>query len=187
MIKEHGKIIQSSVGTTFKLTEENHYNDSDFFAHYLDLNTGKIVVEEYATTRFACGLAKYHADIDLTKENLEKWWNNGGKEYIYNNYYFDEDRKSKQTGKYKLVKVISGKKVPLGTEGIIFYTKEVNYDPYKRKWGKELKIGIKTKDYKVYWTYAKNVEVVNPEIYIDKNKIKKQTQDWYNSILSISK
>lgn len=34
MIKEHGKILQGSVDTTFKLTEENHYNDSDFFAHY---------------------------------------------------------------------------------------------------------------------------------------------------------
>lgn len=184
MIKEHGKILQGSIGTTFKLTEENHYNDSDFFAHYLDLNTGKIVVKEYATTRFACGLAEYNADIDLTKENLEKWWNNGGKQYIYDGYHRSEDRNSKQVNKNKLVRVVSGRKVPLDTEGIVFYIKDVNYDPYKRWWGKELKIGIKTKDYKVYWTYAKNVEVVNPEIYIDKNKIKKQTQDWYNSMLS---
>lgn len=34
MVKEHRKILQGSVNTTFKLTEENHYNDSDFFTHY---------------------------------------------------------------------------------------------------------------------------------------------------------
>jgi hypothetical protein len=50
------------------------------------------------------------------------------------------------------VKVVRGKKVPIGTTGVIFWMREEAYG---------LRLGIKDSS-TVYWTAAKNVELVTP-------------------------
>ena len=65
----------------------------------------------------------------------------------------------------RVVKVIKGRKVSIGTEGKVFYRKEVNYDSYGREWGKNVKIGIRDDEGNTYWTYEHNVKVSNNNLY----------------------
>jgi hypothetical protein len=115
-------------------------------------------------------------------------------------WYYDllkEDAKAaaKRVEKDKKVKVVRGRKVPKGTEGLVIWAGERHYGGVTRKnmngtyWSgggrSELRIGIATDDEKetiektgrrgkkyeveryknVVWTTARNVEVVNPEEY----------------------
>lgn len=185
MIKVDGKIF--AVGTTYQLTEKNGYNDSDFYATYLNFDTHDIDTIEYATTRFISPVELCDAFIDLTKENLIKWWKEGGKENRYNAYYAIEEINSKKPTKGKIVKVKSGRKAPIGVEGTIFWIKKVNYDRYHREMYDIIKIGIKDKDENIYWTYTHNVEVVDPDKYIDMQKVEKEVQNWYNELLKIAR
>lgn len=184
MIKIYGKIF--AVGTTFKLTEKNGYSDSDFYASYLDFNTHSVKTEEYATTRFSAPKSDYDAFIDLTKENLIKWWKEGGKDNVFSSFYAEEKINSKKPTKDKFVKIVRGKKDLIGKEGTIFWLKDVNYDPYKRKYNWKTKIGIRDNNNNVYWTYVNNVEVLNPDTYINIDLLNKKVQNWYDEVFKIA-
>jgi hypothetical protein len=70
MIKYENKEAKF-VGCVYGLGEHNYYNDSDFYALYLDIENGTLESEEYNTTRFAGGGV---ADIDLSFDMLNEWW-----------------------------------------------------------------------------------------------------------------
>lgn len=56
-------------------------------------------------------------------------------------------------GKGDRVRVVRGRKVPIGTEGVLFWEQfDSRFDAYR--------IGIRDDREEVHWTYKKNVEVV---------------------------
>ena len=62
----------------------------------------------------------------------------------------------------KTVKVVKGRKVPIGTTGTCFWVKRYNYSRYGDAWGiySDTRIGIRTADGEVHFTSSKNVEVI---------------------------
>lgn len=62
----------------------------------------------------------------------------------------------------KRVKVVKGKKLPLGTEGKIFWLKRYGYGKYGDPWGtySYTKVGIEKDDGERVFTYLDNIEIV---------------------------
>lgn len=154
-----GEVIYE--GCVIRTWEHNGYEDSDFYADVVDIESGTIKTIEYATTRFGGGGT---AVEDLTPENYRAFLHNAFRNQLA--LLISEDKKkATELCSGKEVEVVAGRKVPIGTRGTVFWLKEVNYDPYGRWFGKEVKIGIKGEDGIVYWTYAKNVKLVNESQY----------------------
>lgn len=61
----------------------------------------------------------------------------------------------------KTVSVTSGRKVPVGTVGVVFWVGMVNYSKYGNWWSWEARIGFKTDDGATHFTAEKNVEVIH--------------------------
>lgn len=181
MIKYENKEAKF-VGCVYELGEHNHYNDSDFYACYLDLEKGTLGYEEYDTTRFAGG---GYATIDLSFDKLNEWWS---KAKSVRTEMIKKDLLQEGTivARGKRVIVSHGRKVPHGVEGEVFWLREVNYDPYGRSWNKEIKIGIKDDSGNVYWTYAKNVDVINPEQYVTEDSVRSRLKNCYNNLFDIA-
>lgn len=181
MIKYEGK-EPKAVGCVYYMGEHNYYNDSDFYACYIDIENGEYKNEEYDTTRFAGG---GYAEIDLTFENLNKFWK-VAKPKFTESIKRSLLREAEEVTRGKVVVVNRGRKVPHGITGEVFWLREVNYDPYGRDWGKETKIGIKDSEGNVYWTYAKNVDVVSPENYVSEESAKSRLQKHYDNLFNIA-
>lgn len=62
----------------------------------------------------------------------------------------------------KRVKVVKGRKVPRGTEGIVFWMGSYCNSPYGDPWGiyTTYRCGLKDDNGEVYWTSLNNVELV---------------------------
>lgn len=63
---------------------------------------------------------------------------------------------------HKRVRVVKGRKVPLGTEGVVFWMGSHDYSRYGDPWGiyTSYRAGIRADDGTVYWTAVDNIEVV---------------------------
>lgn len=157
-------------GCVVRTWEHNGYDDSDFYAECLDVENGKTVDVLFDSTRFPGGGKAY---VDVTAENYALFLHNGAKQRELEDAIRTAARNAKRIEKGKKVVVVAGRKVAHGVTGEVFWTKDVNYDPYGRESGWEVKIGIKDDDGNVYWTYAKNVNVVDYRQYVDRKKIQK--------------
>ena len=142
--------------------EHNGAFDSDFYAIVIVPEEGRMIEVEYDSTRHG---GYGYADIDMTLENYQLYLHNC-KTRILSELIGKEVKKAKEITKGKEVEVIAGRKVKHGVVGEVFWTKKVNYDKYNRSWYDEVKIGIKDSEGNVYWTYAKNVKVVNYKRYM---------------------
>jgi hypothetical protein len=62
----------------------------------------------------------------------------------------------------KQVQVVKGRKVPIGTRGIVFWVKRYDNSKYGDPWGiySNTRIGFKDVDGNVYFTSYNNVELV---------------------------
>lgn len=59
----------------------------------------------------------------------------------------------------KRVKVVNGRKVPLGTEGVVFWVKRYNYA--RSEWGgHDTRVGFKADNDEVFFTSIHNLEVI---------------------------
>lgn len=170
------------VGCVISVWEKNGYDDSDFYAEVWDEETQSIKTIEYASTRGWC--YPNGARIDATPEVIDKV-----RAYLKKKNLEALQMKEKQEAhtvyKDKLIKVVKGKKVPVGTIGKVFWigTKQYGYS----KWTQVTKIGIKVLDSEgnpifdsdkdpelakkygndlVYFTDINNVQVFNPEQYM---------------------
>lgn len=168
MVEINGNVTY--VGCTYGLWERNGYEDSDFYANCVNTQNGTLDCIEYDTTRMGGG---GYAVVDLTPENYALYLHNGGKLNQLKSAIEAETIKACKVLKGKEVVVIRGRKVPHGVKGEVFWIKKVNYDRYGREWNEEEKIGIKDIEGNVYWTYAKNVEVVDYRRYLDINNVRK--------------
>lgn len=150
--------------------ERNYRDDSDFYALVWDDESESVKEVGYATTRgWTYG---NYATIDATPEVLDK-----AKNY-YAKLLFERlkaaaaaDARTPKVG--KTVKVVKGRKVPLGTVGEVFWTGEGGYfGPRPRfrsgAWSTkgEPRIGLKTEAGEKFFLPAKNVEVLDPEEYL---------------------
>ena len=79
---------------------------------------------------------------------------------MLNDFIYNVRKAEKTIGKGKKVKVVKGRKVPIGTIGECFWIKKVNYDRYNRWYNETTRIGIKDSKGNVYWTDANNCEVI---------------------------
>ena len=128
--------VEQFVGCVFWTYERNGYQDSDWYAMCWDEERQQVSVVEYDTTR--CG-GSGRADIDITVDNLRK---------VYR-YYYEEGRilfdsrikydNAKKIEKGCTVIVKRGRKIPVGTTGIVFWV-GTRYNQYSRK--DEDRVGI---------------------------------------------
>lgn len=103
--------------------ERNYHDDSDYYALVWDESEGVGKIVEYDTTRYAGGGT---AKVDATDEVREK----------YATYMFPKIKESvinslvadaTEVSKYKEVEVIRGRKLPIGTVGIVFWRGSTRY------------------------------------------------------------
>lgn len=148
-------------GCVLRTWERNGAWDSDFYASVVNLENGTLEDIEYDTTRFGGG---GNAVVDLTEVNWRTYLRKSFHRVVAESIRADQQL-SREVDKGKRVRVIKGRKVPHGTEGVVFWIGSVNYDPYKRIYNETKRIGFKADDGKVYWTDVHNVEVVDPLSY----------------------
>lgn len=62
----------------------------------------------------------------------------------------------------KTIKVVKGRKVPIGTTGECFWVKRYDNSKYGDPWGiySTTRVGIKTEDDETYFTDLKNIEIM---------------------------
>jgi hypothetical protein len=144
----HGKVVW--------MREMNGYNDSDFYATYLDGDEFKEVM--YASTRGWSYAA--HADIDATPEVLGRW-----EEYhrlaACQEQIGRQLREERTPRVGKRVKVVKGRKVPLNTEWWVVSEESRTYSHYQSRYGvPTVRLGLRSDDGQHAWTASSNVEVI---------------------------
>ena len=169
-------------GCVLDTYERNGYDDSDFYAIVWDEAEQTIKHIEYASTRgwsYPNG-----AQVDATPEVKEK-----AKAYLAKQMLvkLERDNKAQAEMPYvgRKVKVVKGRKIKIGTIGEVFWFGEDQYkasgrnrynryNPYAGLVGKFFKdryrIGVRyTEDGMVKKDFisAENVEVINPESYLE--------------------
>lgn len=140
-------------GLVLTTYEKNGYDDSDFLAVVWSEEKGEPFDVLYASTRFAGGDL---VTVDATPEVRAKY--EGWKaRKVAEARAAEAAREAATPYRGKTVKVVRGRKVPLGTVG------EVTWFGKGKSYGfrpAETRVGLRTLDGTVYWTAAKNVEVV---------------------------
>lgn len=159
-------------GAVVETRERNGRDDSDFYAIVWD--GAKLTEVTYASTRG--WTYPNHAEVDATPEVLaavDEWL----VAFAYAAAKRDDEKRAATVDKGKRVRVVRGRKVEHGVEGVIFYWSEATYSPRFKNGYKQgpdaVKIGIALDDTRdargrfvnVAWTYAANVEVVDPTQY----------------------
>ena len=147
----HERTYESAVISTF---ERNYHDDSDFVAVVWDDEAQDIKNVTYATTR---GWT-YHngAEVDASDEVIERAFEVATESARSGAYAaLLEDRMRVEHGAQ--VRVERGRKVPLGTEGKVFWTGPDRYRP------REMRIGLVTEDGERHFTAARNVERIDAE------------------------
>jgi len=139
------------IGRTVAVHEVNGYDDSDFMATVAD-EDGNFIDIMYGTTRFAW---RGNATIDATPEIMA----------AYRAHLAAEReaaaeaarrREAGRIGKGTPVVVRKGRKVPVGTEGVVGW---LGWQTFGHR--KSLRIGIRV-DGEMVFTAASNVRVVDP-------------------------
>ena len=112
----YGETEPKYVGCVISTYERNGYDDSDWYAICWDREKQKVVEVNYDTTRAGGG---GYAEIDATPEVLRevyRWYKQIGRGL------FDgrtNPEQAKKVRKGDTVKVIRGRKVPKGTQGLV--------------------------------------------------------------------
>ncbi len=152
----YGKTEPEYIGCVLDTYERNGSYDSDWYAICWDEEKQAVVEVEYDTTRCGgCGCAT----VDATDEVLRKvyrWYKNIGKA-LFDGRTNPEEAKRVRTG--DTVRVVRGRKVPKGTEGVVFWA-GTRYNSYSHSY--EDRVGIKVGEERVFLN-ADYVEVVGWE------------------------
>lgn len=132
--------------------EHNWYDDSDFYAMVWDDEAGKPVEVTYASTRG--WTYPNHAEADATPEVQAKYeaWRAAREA---ERRAAEAAREAATPRRGKRLRVVKGRKVPVGVEGECIWTGNGHYGP---------RVGIKDDEGEVHWTAASNVQVINNEI-----------------------
>jgi hypothetical protein len=108
-----------AIGCCLYETEQNGYHDSDFYMVWWHPTTGHPMSTCFATTRFGCTV-QFSSRADATEETLAAYeaWKKARDARLRQEA---AEREAKEPRKDKRVRVIRGRKVKPGTEGIVFW------------------------------------------------------------------
>lgn len=156
-VEKHGPLYMqiSYEGCVLDTGEMNWYDDSDFYAVVWSEEKQAVIRVTYGSTR---GWSySNHAEVDATDEvrvKATKWLYNVIMQQVRNESYAD----ARKVVEKKEVVVVKGRKLPIGTVGVVTSIRFNEYDksnPIVMLWDGKT----------ILKTYMKNVEVVNPEQY----------------------
>lgn len=142
-------------GLVLSLGEHNGYDDSDFYAMVWSDANGRPVEVTYASTRG--WTYPNNAQVDATPEVLAKyeaWKRQCAKERAERHAAAAEAKRLadlKAPARGKLCRVVKGRKVPVGTEGVCVGLFDGSYG---------MRCGISDAEGTVHWTATSNVEAV---------------------------
>lgn len=164
---EAPEITKSYEGAVLATRERNGYDDSDFYAFVW---TGeKIESVEYATTRG--WTYRNFATVDATPEVVE-----AATAYLAG-LIFSRMREAalaaaKKPEKGRTVKIVRGRKIPLGTVGTVVWEGPAREFGPRYRWERQRpaprRIGFKPEGGgEVVFTAAENAETVDPEEYLE--------------------
>lgn len=146
--------------------EENYYDDSDGYSHVWDADEGVVKRVGTWTTRAYSLYSPGQVDAydgpheaDIRQWHIDRLTDLWLKEQA--DRYDDDCREARKVSKGAYVVVVKGRKVPIGTEGVVFWMKEANYGYYDTD---KYRIGIDTGNGEVEWTYADNCVVIDPDM-----------------------
>ena len=166
------------VGCVLCTRERNYHDDSDFYVVVWDEESQSLKEVIYYTTRCACdGVA--HADA--TPEVIEKagaWLKKWAIDRVREEFARDAQKAAETINKGDQVRVVKGRKVPLGTAGTVIWKGEQSYGQsyprhgYSRGYNNGFygqtvtRVGIKDAEGTVFWTSITNVEKVDQALKI---------------------
>jgi hypothetical protein len=152
-------------GLCLREFERNGYNDSDFYMVVWNPATKTPETIEFATTRgwsYPC----FGSKVDATPEVIAEY-----------EAYLEKQRKAAELAQDKeqarqpkfgrTVKVVKGRKVPVGTTGEICWVgvNQFAHQSYYAPSKKSLRVGIRLLDGTKVFTDFANCEIVNPQQY----------------------
>jgi len=150
-------------GCVLSTYERNGSSDSDFYAIVWDEETQSTKSIEYATTRGWC--YPNGASVDATDDVIEKAEAHQ-KQKDFEAWKRRNEEKSRIPEKGRQVKVIKGRKIKQGSEGVVFWYGKGRVFSRSRFATAPMRVGINIDGDKVF-TDAGNVEVINPEQYLE--------------------
>lgn len=146
--------------------ERNGYDDSDYYAVVWDPEKEEPREVEYATTRAWTYLN--HVIVDAPPEIVAKY-----KAYQERRWREMEERRLQEEllmpRKGKTVRVVKGRKVPIGTVGCVFWQERARKFGWERYHeprvlrAEHYRLGIKTADGETFFMNGGNVEVIAQE------------------------
>ena len=152
---------QTYKGAVLMTFERNGYDDSDFFAVVYDEASDSIKHVEYASTRGWTYMDS--ATVDATEETKAK-----ARQVVYRWTLAEiaaaAANAAEEATKGKTVRVVKGRKVPVGTEGTVVWRDTDNYK--SSQWKTHYRVGVKDADGKVHFTSEDNVKVVDPQEFM---------------------
>ena len=151
-----GKAENSRVGTTLELNAPTWPIPDDdrcsWYAQVWDEETQRVISVPRISDN---GYSVSPGTVDATPEVREK-----ARRFYYQDrleMLRGQDGYAAETvERRKIIKVVSGRKVPKGTTGTCIWKGE-------GRWG--WRVGLKTDSGEVFWTALSNVRVVNPDLY----------------------
>jgi hypothetical protein len=154
-------LYDTHAGLCLSTSEENGYDDSDFYALVWNEEKGAPEKVMYASTRFwsyPCVVS-----IDATPEvraKFEAWWDEQQREIRRAR----QAREAAEPRKGKTIRVVRGRKVPIGTTGVCIWRGQGKaFTWYQARNGAPERVGLKTENGEVFWTALRNVEVVQEQ------------------------
>lgn len=155
-INYDGSRSETYKGCVLCTRERNYYDDSDFYAVVWDEETQEVTSVMYATTRCACD---GDARADATPEVIAKasaWLKAWALNRVRVEMVHEAEQKARTVEIGSTVKVVRGKKVPVGTIGEVFWMGEKRYNGSYP----QTRIGFKDEHGTVFWTGLRNVEKI---------------------------
>jgi len=154
--ERHGQKMwtwETHSGLCIKDREENGYSDSDWYMTVWNFDKNQPEEIYFATTR-GWSYPSYGSYVDATPEVMalyNAWCEKKSEE----RYLAQIEAEKKAIRKFKEVKVIRGRKVPIGTAGRVFWIGEKRFGTLMTK-----TVGIETASGQRYFTAINNLEVV---------------------------
>lgn len=164
-------VLEGTVGMTVGIHEVDDYDMDGYWmcshkeAIYLVLDCN------YLRRVLLYNYENGDVEVDCPDNVFDEWVENVRKPYLIKEALDKHHVECEKVAKGKKIKVVRGRKVPIGATGVVFWMGEVNYDPYKRFYNSTMRVGFKGDDGETYWTDARNVEVVNPSDYYEDEKV----------------
>lgn len=164
------KVLDGTIGMTVSVeSKDDYWMDGGYAGYhyeacYIDYGSPN-VIRGIAIDRFD------DATVDCSVDTYRDWLERVRKPHLIESMLSQHHRDCMSVRKGREVIVMRGRKVPIGTKGIVFWEGASNYDPYGRWWNEVKRIGIRDASGNVHFTSACNADVVDPTLYYDDSEV----------------